>query len=434
MKKKAVISLLLAMVLVVSMLAGCSSGSSSSTGSGDSEGSANATGTYDPSVIEEGTTLTFWHAMSGDNQTTLQELTDKFNAENEYGITVNLEYQGSYSDLSTKLTASAAAGTLPNMAQAYNNVLMEYLDYIVDLTGYIDTDDTYDWEDILPGYREECSEFGIIHAVPFNKSTYVFFYDADKFEEAGLAIPTTWDELKEIGTQYVEYFNQPMIGYDDVPGMLEAYILQAGSEYVSSEGALFDNDEGMAAIEFIMDLYNSGIATLVDENDYFSTMLVNGNVGGYIGSSAGVSFLTGVANLGVATIPYGENKEAYAAGTNVVMFESTESEQAACWEYMKFLTSTESTVTWAEATGYLPVSTSGFESEEYQNFMANDATASAAYAQSDYYFISSTFEGSNEIRDEMDSVMQTLILDGADAQTAMDTIVSAINKIVAQYN
>ena len=39
--------------------------------------------------------------------TTLTELTDQFNAENEYGIQVTLVNQGSYNDLSTKLTANA---------------------------------------------------------------------------------------------------------------------------------------------------------------------------------------------------------------------------------------------------------------------------------------------------------------------------------------
>ena len=48
--------------------------------------------------------ITFWHAMNGKQEESLTALTDKFNEENEYGITVTLVNQGNYSDLSTKQT------------------------------------------------------------------------------------------------------------------------------------------------------------------------------------------------------------------------------------------------------------------------------------------------------------------------------------------
>ena len=38
----------------------------------------------------ESCTIEFWHAMNNKQEEELKALTDKFNAENEYGITVNL--------------------------------------------------------------------------------------------------------------------------------------------------------------------------------------------------------------------------------------------------------------------------------------------------------------------------------------------------------
>lgn len=70
--------------------------------------------------------ITFWHAMNGKQEESLTALTDKFNEENEYGITVTLVNQGNYSDLSTKLTANAAADTLPDLSQGYNNWVTAY--------------------------------------------------------------------------------------------------------------------------------------------------------------------------------------------------------------------------------------------------------------------------------------------------------------------
>jgi len=77
----------------------------------------------------------------------------------------------------------------------------------------------------------------------------------------------------------------------------------------------------------------------------------------------------------------------------VVPTERTKTKQKAAWEYLKFLTSTDATVKWAMDTGYLPVRTSAYESETYQEFMAGDATATASYAQTDAFFSSPAFDG-----------------------------------------
>ena len=81
--------------------------------------------------------ITFWHAMNGKQEESLTALTDKFNEENEYGITVTLVNQGNYSDLSTKLTANAAADTLPDLSQCYNNWVTAYTDKIVPLDDFV---------------------------------------------------------------------------------------------------------------------------------------------------------------------------------------------------------------------------------------------------------------------------------------------------------
>ena len=46
----------------------------------------------------DGTTITFWHSMGGVNGEAIDTLVKKFNDENEYGITVDAQYQGEYDD------------------------------------------------------------------------------------------------------------------------------------------------------------------------------------------------------------------------------------------------------------------------------------------------------------------------------------------------
>jgi multiple sugar transport system substrate-binding protein len=95
---------------------------------------------------------------------------------------------------------------------------------------------------------------------------------------------------------------------------------------------------------------------------------------------------------------------------------------------MKWLTSEEATVTWATGTGYLPVRTSAYESADYQNFMASDVTATAAYEQSDAFFTSlASYDASNDVRTAVAAKMEELILDETAPQDALDALVEEIN-------
>lgn len=427
MKRKSILSLALAASMTAGALTGCGANANapeSSSAAAPSETSS-AAATSDTAI--QPCEVTFWHAMTGQQETTLTELTDQFNAENEYGITVTLVNQGSYDDLSTKLTANAAADTLPDLSQAYNSWLIPYLDKVVHLDDFVANDyDNYD--DIMESYREETSQFGFINAMPFNKSTYVYFYNKTMFDELGLEAPQTWDDLLTIGKTFQEQKNMVSLGFDDMAGMLEATLRQNGCDYVTEDGAQFDNEAGQQAIDFIMELYNNGYARLVGEDNYFSGPFSNQLIPAYIGSSTGVSYITHEDwELGVAPLPGNTEKAANTAGTNIVMFSKEENQQKAAWEYLKFLTSTDATVKWAMDTGYLPVRTSAYESETYQNFMKTDATATASYAQADAFFSSPAFNGSYDIQNAVNSKLEELILNKADGATAMQELVSAVN-------
>ena len=64
-----------------------------------------------------------------------------------------------------------------------------------------------------------------------------------------------------------------------------------------------------------MNLYNSGYARLVGEDSYFSNVISNQMIGGYIGSCTGVSYITADGwELGVAPVPGNKEKAGNQAG------------------------------------------------------------------------------------------------------------------------
>ena len=89
----------------------------------------------------------------------------------------------------------------------------------------------------------------------------------------------------------------------------------------------------------------------------------------YIGSNAGETFVKqGVGDkFEVGAAPY-PSKPSLQQGTDVYMFSSATPEQrTAAYEYLKFMTTTESQITWAKETGYIPVRKSAIDSDQYKN-------------------------------------------------------------------
>lgn len=441
MKLKKIGASILAMAMATSMLAGCGEAQTEapaeaqSTEATETPAAETSAATEEASATTEAknieaTEITFWHAMNGNLETVLTEITDEFNNSNEYGIKVTLVNQGGYSDLQTKLQASAAADALPDVAQAYNNWLTPYLDKVVHLDDFV-ANDFDNWDDVVEAYRDECSEFGFVHAVPYNKSTYVLFYNKTMFDELGIEVPKTWADVETAAKTVHDAKGISFIGFDDLAGVVEASLHQNGVDYVDATGALFNNDKGLETFTYLSNLYNNEYSRLVGEDGYFSNVLSNQQIASYVGSSAGVSYIKAEGwELGVAPLPGNVNKAANMAGTNIVMFAQDSNKQLAAWEYLKYITSTEAMTKWAVGTGYLPIRQSSYETDEYKAYMAENACAAACYEQAKDFFFSPTFDASNDIRNTVPGVVEQLVFDKADAQTWLDTLTEQIN---AQY-
>ena len=376
------------------------------------------------------TTIEFWHGMSGGLQDALVALTDKFNAENGMGITVNLTNQGGYSDLSTKLLGAIASDTLPDMAQVYNSWIASSLDVVVPLDDFI-ANDFDNYEDILSGYRAEGAEFGQIYTIAFNKSVQVYFYNKTMYDELGLTPPTTWQELYDVSEAVYTATGNAAFGYDDLFGMFLQYMIQSEAGFVEDGQVLFNNEKAVAAIDFLLDMFQKGYARTAGEDWYLSGPFNNGLVGAYIGSSAGAAYVSPDGfEYSASIIPVGDAPAAMQAGTNLAMFSQDEAQQLAVWEYIKFLTSTESTVYWAMNTGYLPIRQSGYESEEFQAYMETSVVARACYAQVANMAFESAYPGSQEIRTTLATVMETAVLEGWTGQETTENMATAAQEIL----
>lgn len=118
---------------------------------------------------DEKAEITFWHAMGGGQGEALESLVADFEKEHP-NIKVNLQNQGNYGDLNQILVATMQSPSdLPTITQAYPDWMLQFEDanLVTDLTDMVKGEDGIeDYDDILPGVREEIEQDGKIMGLP----------------------------------------------------------------------------------------------------------------------------------------------------------------------------------------------------------------------------------------------------------------------------
>lgn len=358
MKFKKFTSLALSAALMTGLMTGCGSTKSASTDQIVTE-------------ITQPVEITFWHAMNGDLEKTLQNLTDKFMKSNP-NIKVTLQNQSSYNDLQQKITATTASPKdLPTLTQAYPHWMINAMqdNLLVDLKPYIENETIGDknYNNILEGFRKGSEINGKIYGMPFNKSTEVIWYNKTLFNELGLKVPTTYEEFAQTAKTITEKKGIVGAGFDSLNNFYTTYLKNKGVDFNSSTDVT--GKESVEAANYYLDGIKQGYFRIAGTDAFLSGPFSNETLGMYVGSNAGESFVkqgvNGKFEIGVAPYPA---KSVMQQGTDLYMFSSATAEQrTAAFEYLKFLTSTENQITWGVETGYIPATQAAISSNEYKN-------------------------------------------------------------------
>jgi ABC-type glycerol-3-phosphate transport system substrate-binding protein len=437
-----------------------------------------------PSALTDNVTIEFWHAMGEDKANLIRGYADEFMDLYPNVTVVVPEGTGNYDTLKSNMINAITADDFPNMVQGYPDHVAEYLngDAVLNLNPYIyssawglNGDDALD--DIIASYLEENTQYdanGTFYSLPFNKSTEVMIYNKTVFDKLGLDVPETWQDIIDIadeleaegraiarqkvldanpGKTAVELSSeiaaaQALVvpaAYDSTGNAFITFARQFGGAYTSLNFSTFEgeflwnsDDNTFAAMQFLKD--NNDVFTLPEfwDQDYASTPFVNQQTFVTIGSSAGVTYNVPSSgfDIGVAPVPYNEDmpeeKAVIQQGTNISLMDTgSAQEKLASWLFLKYLISKEVTTDWAIETGYLPVRTSAYISDEYQAFLNNPSTtdkkaaaianaANAAYQQSGHMFFDPAFIGSSRARTQVGLAIERIMLGDGNIQAALD--------------
>ena len=367
MKFKSLVKATLATASVVALTA-CGANSSNSSQQAETK-------TDIVTEVNSETTITFWHAMNGQLEKALQKLTDDFMKANP-NIKVELQNQSQYKDLQAKINATLTSPKdLPTITQAYPNWLYSAAeqDALVDFTPYIknETIGFKEGEEIRSDLMEGAQINGVQYGIPFNKSTEVLFYNADLLKQYGVNVPTTLDELKEAAKTIYEKSNHEVVGagFDSLNNYYAIGMKNKGVDFTKELD--FASDASKEVVKYYADGIRDGYFRIAGSDKYLSGPFQNKKVAMYVGSTAGESFVAKGAQeagfeYGVAARPEKYNLQ---QGTDIYMFEgsTTEEQRTAAFLYLKFLSSAESQLYWAQQTGYMPTIASVLEKDEYKN-------------------------------------------------------------------
>lgn len=357
--------------------------------------------------VTKGIEIEFWHGLGGPIGDALDEMVDEFNRTHPE-IRVKAISMGKYEALSQKLMAAIAAGTQPELSQAYESWTAKFIkgDAIVPMEYFVNGPNglsTEEMNDIYPVFVENGKIGGKLWAFPFNKSVRVMYYNKDRFYQVGLdqnKAPRTWEEFIDVCKKLTE--DKDNDGVPEKYGttfaitvwQFENLLLQAGGEIMNEDNTkiMFNSAAGVKALNFLNDLLNkykvAYLSTGYDgQNDFLS-----GKVGIVEGSSVSLAYMKkGGINfpLGVAPVPYDKTRRCVISGTNVVIFKNdkdpqSKEKQKAAWEFVKWFTAPKQTAKWSLLTYYMPVRKSALQDERIQKRFSELPGLKEVYEQLNY--------------------------------------------------
>ena len=273
--KKKILSVLLAAVMAVGMLAGCGGGSN-----------------QEANLVEQNADdkdLVVWCWDPAFNIFSMEEAAKIYTAAHP-DVTVTVE-EVPWNDIQTRLTTAATSGdlsTLPDIFlmqdNAFQKNVMAYGEAFYDLT-----DSGIDFSEFATGKTAYSVIDGKNYGVPFDNGAVVACYRTDVLAEAGLTVADftdiTWDEYIANAKKVLDVTGKPLLSMQAGESDLLMMMMQ-------SAGASLFNEDGTAnmvnneTLKVVMDTYaalkEAGVLVEVNSWDEYVGSFVNGDVAGTI--------------------------------------------------------------------------------------------------------------------------------------------------------
>ena len=396
--------------------------------------------------------------MGGVNGEALDYLVNKFNEENEYGITVDSQYQGSYDDAINKLKSAQLGNMGADLVQVYDIGTRFMIDsgWVIPMQDMIDSEeyDVSDLEENITAYYTVNDE---LYSMPFNSSTPILYYNKDMFDKAGITdVPTSLEGIENIADDLVnkggagEALSMGIYGW-----FFEEFMCKQGLDYVdngngreaAAEKVVFDENGG--ALNILNEwkkLYDAGYAPNVGRGgDSGLADFSSGKAAITLGSTASLKQIlqdvNGSFEVGTAYFPSitDDDKGGVSiGGASLWMLDNQDdAKKAATWEFVKYLVSAESQAYWNAQTGYFPVTTAAHDEQVFKDNIAEYPQFQTAIDQlhdSAPEYAGALLSVFPEARAIVETEVENMLNGKESAEDAVSKMASDMNKSIEDYN
>ncbi len=410
----------------------------------------------DASEVDK-TTISFWHSMGGVNGQAIDTLVQKFNDENEYGITVEAEYQGSYDDALNKLKSAQIGNMGADLVQVYEigTRFMIESGWIVPMQSMVNADE-YDTSVLEPNLAAYYTINDMLYSMPFNSSTPLMYYNKDMFDAAGITeIPDSLEAIAQIDDKLLDSGAQEVMSLGIYGWFFEQFIGKQGLEYANNGNG---RTEAATAVAFDE---NGAAANILNEwkNLYdlgYAPNVGKGGDAGLADFSAGKSAITlgSTASLKqilqdvdgkfeVETAYFPKVKSTDEGGVSIggaslwALDNNDPKKLRATWEFVKFLISPESQAFWNAETGYFPVNVDAHDEDVFKENIEKYPQFETAIDQlhdSAPQYAGALLSVFSEARAIVESEIESMLNGNETVDEAVDSMASQINDAIEEYN
>ncbi|MDE5856559.1 MAG: extracellular solute-binding protein [Anaeroplasmataceae bacterium] len=397
--------------------------------------------TFDETKTHE---ITFW--AKNDTNKIQQEIFNQAveSFEKLYpNIHINVVQYNDYTKIYSDVITNISTKTTPNISIAYPDHVATYMeggDVIVPLDTLM-RDERYGFggskvkfdsikeEDILPKFLSECKISDKYCILPFMRSTEALYVNKTYLEENGFSIPEvfTWDYIWEVCSYAKEKSVSdgstmiPLI-YKSTDNMFIQLCKQYNYDYTDSKGkVMFLSDEVSDMLLSLVEPIEKGCFDTFKRVSYPGNFFNKGQCIFAIDSTAGSTWIGTKAPLLdipeselvdfetlVTMIPQVDENNPYmiSQGPSMCLFYKEDPQEVlASWLFMQYLLTNPTQIAFSKTEGYLPVTTSAVESEEFKAYLVDAqeydvkrAATKLIMDQMEHTFVTPVFNGSSLCR------------------------------------
>ncbi len=420
-----------------------------------------------PALAQVGgrTRVVFWHAMNAPLGDEVNKLVAAFNA-SQSEVEVVPVFKGTYPETLTAAIAAWRAGQAPNVVQMFEVGTGSMLaagpavKQMWELAK--DTGVALDPEQYIPAVRGYYSlPDGRLASAPFNSSTSVMWFNADAFEKAGLdpaKPPATWDDftkaaqaLKAKGGEMMPsttaWFSwiqfEQFAAMHNIPFATE----ENGFKGLGAE-LLINKPPFVHQLTRLLDMSKEGLFKYTGRDNAPDPVFSSGQAAITFNSSGSRAEIAKNAKFkwAEALLPYdpalidkpinsvigGASLWAMTAPTR------TAAEYKGAAQFLKFLSEPKQAASWSQATGYVPVSGSGYDLLKEEGFYAKNAGADLPVEQLRRGTMTPNSKGFRlgrmaELRNIQYEEVERAFQGQQNAQQALDNAVTRGNKVLREF-